>query len=473
MAKTYYEKWRIFTDSLVAPDNYIDFGFYYLIAASLQRRVWVGPDHRRLYPNIYVIAVGEPGIGKGITIKQVSPIIRHHKLINPKEFTNRQLPCVSDKLTKDEKALAEHLHTEDYEVAEKEEKLLDSKQQDKRHFDKPLLLPVAADATTYEALTDEMAKSLRRINYVKEDGKLGIYMHSSLCFCLEEISSLFRKRTEDLVHFLLQAYDCGDYKYKTKTQGTTNIKNCCLNFFGGTTPGFMQQVFNDQLLTEGFASRCFFLFASSNRKTQLFSPDLTAEQEQYRQDIIEMVLSLTKLYGRVKYTDDCVIEMERWWKEAQFSRPNTNVKLNPYYARKDIHVQKMMMAIHFSESTEMLIDTPTFKKALALLNEEEKRMHNCLGLDKANPLAQCTRKILQFLQHNHNKDFSFGELITEFWEALPGPDHKDNLKVVLDHLEMTKRIYSFNKEHPILKTLKVHYKVMKETLNGNGEQSHE
>ena len=81
---TNFEKWRLYTDGLISPDNFIDFGWYFLISAALQRRVWTGPDHQRLYPNIYVIPVAEPGIGKGLVIKQVAELLKFHKLPDPK-----------------------------------------------------------------------------------------------------------------------------------------------------------------------------------------------------------------------------------------------------------------------------------------------------------------------------------------------------------------------------------------------------
>src|SRR5437667_9649237 len=90
---TNYERWKSYMSGFSSPDNYIDWGWYYLIAASLQRRVWCGPLHSPLYSNNYTILVGEPGIGKGLVIKQVSEFLRFHKIENPKiNGTNQGKP---------------------------------------------------------------------------------------------------------------------------------------------------------------------------------------------------------------------------------------------------------------------------------------------------------------------------------------------------------------------------------------------
>ncbi len=433
MIQSNFDKWQLYMRDFTSPQNYIDWGWLYLISASLQRRVWIGPDHSKLFPNIYTILVGDPGVGKGLVIKQVAEILKYHKLQDP----SSKAPPKNKELSQVDRELMEETAKADYEAAQKEEGSIEhSKEKRDKSYEKPLLIPVAADATTYEALVRAMSRAIRRINYTTYDettkrDTLSIYTHSSLCFCLEEISSLFRKRTEDLVHFLIQAYDCGDYTYDTKTQGKDRVRKCCLNFFGGTTPSFMQTTFDDQLLTEGFSSRTFFIFASQNRKTALWIPDLSPEQKQAYTHILRHVESLTKLYGKVSIEPSTAAWLEEWWKGAQNERPNTNLKLNPYYARKNIHVLKIAMALHFGESTEMSIKQQTFEKALKLLAEEEKRMHYALGLSTNNPLATPARKILQSIEVSGKRTKK--QLLGEFWGDLP--KGLSDLEEILEYLK--------------------------------------
>lgn len=401
---TNIQKWNAFMSGIPSPQSYIDFGFYYLIAASLQRRVWIGPDHQQLFPNVYIILVGEPGVGKGLVINQVSQILKYHKL----EQTVNGHAVKSD-------AMDDAVNEANYNNATK-----------RKSIDKPLLIPVAADATTFEALTNAMARSTRGISYRAWEESLQkhvskAYLHCSLCFCLEEISSLFRKKGENVVHFLIKTYDCGDYEYDTKTQGTDVIKRSCLNLFGGTTPSFVESTFDDRLLNDGYSSRNWFIFEAANRFNVLSIPDLTPEQQQHRKDIIDHVKKLTYLYGQVKFAPDAWEFLNNWWKNDA-KRANTSPKLAPYYARKNIHAQKMAMAMHFGEDAEMdenkapknAITLECCKMALARLEEIEMKMHLALSFEGNNPLAVVSKKLIKFIRVAGPQTTK--ELQAQFWD---------------------------------------------------------
>lgn len=457
---TNFEKWRSITDGFVSPDSYINVGFYYLISASLQRRVWLGPDHMKLYPNQYITLVGPPGVGKGLIIKCDEEFIKYHKLQNPATILNKAIdnPAALTQLDKEELSLLAQATYK--EAKEADEEFVKKKD----HFDEPLVLPVAANATTFEALVRATAKSIRKKSYKEFDKDaqkevLKNYTHCSLCFCLEEIASLFRKKTDDLVNFLLQAYDCSDeYTYETITRGKDRIRHLCLNFFGGTTPSFMQNTFDDKLLTEGYASRTIYVHESCNRKATLKIPDLNTEQLQCKIDILKHIKSLVNLYGRVTIEKEAEDFLEDWWIKSQTNRPNTSIKLEAYYARKNIHVQKMALAVHFGESTSMSIGVEPFKKALEFLAPIERRMHYALSFDKKNPLFMPAKNIVDFILKQGKKTKK--EILTEFWGNMPHPA-EDSLNEILLHLETTSQIKVTQELHPKTSVLAKFYDVIR------------
>lgn len=426
---TNFEKWRHYMDWCISPDAYIDWGYYSLVAAFLQRRVWSGPSQSPLFPNMYVVPVGEPGVGKGLVVKEYTKILKHFHLKPPAERKS------IDGLDPNIKTAMDVAQNEEYKELQKDEDEIAKKS---KWFEAPLLLPVAADDTTYEALCRTLAKSKRLINFPDKypDGrpKLGIYTHSSLSFSLEEMSSLFKKESDKVIKMLLKTYDCGDYDYETKHQGKDRIRNCCLNIFAGTTPGFMDDCLNDKIINEGFSSRTFFVYAAQNRKATMRFAELTPEQIECKKQLLEHLEKLTHLYGAVKYTEEAWEFLENWWQKAQSSRPNINTKLNYYYSRKNIHVQKLAMALHFGESLDFTIGVETFVRALEILARTEKHMHFCLGFDKGNPLASCTRKIEKFILASKNGGYNYKELLAEFYDTFPSRDYQADLTAVIEHL---------------------------------------
>src|ERR1039457_2195504 len=294
---TNLSRWQHYTDNLAAPENFISWSWRFVIAAALQRRVAMGGDpkygHMLLFPNTYTVLVGKAGLGKGIVINPATELLRYHK---KKDFTS-ETKTMSDQ----EKLVVQKIEQANMEDAEATTLKL------KRGGEKiePPLLPYAPDATTYEKLVEDMSKSGRRISFTStnSDGtpKLDIYYHCSMYSALPELASLLRKRTEDTVNFMLGLYDCPlDYEYKTKTRESDRVRRGCLSILAGTTPEFMETIFNQQLIDQGFSSRVFFIYASKNRKNVGLAEPFTPLQLQYRLELLSHIKELAKVYGECK-----------------------------------------------------------------------------------------------------------------------------------------------------------------------------
>jgi len=414
MPTTNLERWRYYCETILSPASYIDWCFHYLILASLQRRVWRGQiGGNPLFANPYIILTGEPGVGKGIILKEVSKVLRFHKLEAKNEYTADTTPAQSNALGQGRKEQA-------------------------------LLFPVGADASTYEALVREISRAIRPF-WREVDGKKRAYLHSSLCFCLEEISSLFRKHSEDLVRFLLVTYDCGDYRYETISRGTDYIKNCCLALLGGTTPKFLRRVFSDELLNEGFASRCIFVFELCNRFDRLRPPEFNEDQVKEHKIILDHIKKLSTLYGEVKFTPEASEYLEHWNKTDKYKRPNTSPKLNYYYARKPVTMQKLAIGIHFADSVTMEVNLDECIEARKLLDNTEKRMHFALTNENKNPLAEVTDSIYDFIAKNGGQTKK--DLLVLFWSELP--NGTDSLDDALSYLNMVNKVKLKDKQYII------------------------
>lgn len=427
---TNFEKWRSYTSGLPSPDNYIDWSFYYMIAAALQRRVWCPPTHEPIFANMYTALVGKPGLGKGGPIRAVSRILNYHKL----KDANTEMPQT---WTPEEKEFAQSIL--DADIKQAQTTTINGASRELTALAEPLLIPVAADAVTYEALVEYMAKNIRRVNFTKPDGKMGLYSHCSTCFCLEEIASFFRKKTEDAINFLIQAYDCGEsYEKRTRTQGNDRILRLCLNFLGGTTPDFMQQAFDDALIAQGFSSRTFFIFATKNRKSVFFRPELTDEQQQHYRDLLIHVKKLSRLYGQVQLEPGTERFLEDWLSRVHSGKEDgiatRSAKLEPFAARLNIHVMKLAMAMHFGETDSMQIPLATFQAAIDKIKLESKTMHMALTMGATNPISRVAPKIVEYLEIVGKRTFT--ELWAQFVEKLT----KKDLEEVLEFLQMTDAI---------------------------------
>lgn len=427
---TNYERWNEYTSGLPSPQNYIDWSWRYIISAALQRRIWLPPEHQPCFPNMYTILVGPAGIGKGLCITQVSDLLRFWKLKDALKLTH-------EGKTPEEKQIIEATIQADLKSAADAAINPTNKQVD---LTEPYLIPTGSDATTYEALVGAVSKSYRRVSYVAYDEKqlknvTRAYGHSSVYFSLPELASLLRKRTDDTVNYMLGLYDCPiDYQYDTKNQGKDRVKKGCLNLIAGTTPNFMQQIFNEKLIDQGFGSRTFFIYANKDRKTQFWIPELTEQQKLYKIDLLAHILKLTGLYGQIRMDNAVKDFLEDWWAKTVSNRSNRSSKLDGYYARKKIHIMKVAIANHFGESTEMYIPVSGYEKAIADLDTEEKNMHLAITLESKNPLANVGKKIMELLEDGPK---NFVDLHVETFSLADKRQLEDTLSFLTDTGQVT------------------------------------
>lgn len=424
-----------------SPDSFIDMGFYGMIGAALQRRVYIGSDERQLFGNQFIILVSDPGIGKGLVLKPVAEFLKTLKL--------RKLKVEKPDVPKLDADTVQALMNELQEANGVKLDTLDKFKNKRADLEEPLLIPVAADATTFESLIEDHEKALRTINTncVSKLVKNGMYSHSSLCFALEEVSSLFRKHTEDVVNYLIRSFDCGDYVYKTKNKGKFRVINPCLNFLGGTQPNFIRDVFSDKLLNEGFASRCIFVYEEENRFYRFDLNSISAEQEAAKQQIISHIEQLTKLFGPVRYSPEAYVFMKHYIEDTlgrQRQRINPSPKLLHYYSRKNIHVQKLAMAIHFADNTTMEIDIASCQQAIEILDKLELKMHHALNLGGRSPIGAIAVSIVKHLT------IKGPSTLTDIWMAMIDQANEKEMNEAITFLQASGQVRQQNKDNKIL-----------------------
>jgi hypothetical protein len=444
--KSNMEKWIHLNDGLPTPVNMMKWAWVSMISSALQRRVWIGQyTNMPLFSNNYHCLVGPPGCGKSLIIKRVKECLTHWKLGDNKKALIERL------------GLPEHNGT--IEASQEVDNIIAMKGEGKlkaitEEVNKPDLIYVGADATTYEALVTAFGKCYRRVQYKafsEKSGKniLQVYGHASVTFCLPEFASLLRKRVHDTVKFLLGMYDAQEsYIYDTVSREQDRITKGCLNILAAANPGFIQECFNEKLIDSAFPSRMIFVYAKKKRKAVMFIPDLNEEQEQYRREIKEHLLNLSCLYGEVKTSPVIRSWLEQWWETEGGKAEDdvrTNPKLIPYFARKNIHLQKLAMALHFSDSCEMEIPIERFKEALAMLEEEEKTMAMALNVDSQDTQSKMAQKILEI--YKSGDEFNFVEIYSTMYETL-GRIDKNALVESIEFLVETDKIKEDNRNDP-------------------------
>lgn len=394
---TNLEKWNYYLKDATSPQSYIDMSFYFMISAALQRRVWFGSYEQPLFPNIYAVLVGDPGTGKGLVIRPVNDILKSFKFRTPNMVETTQIADGIGLLKESAKSTVDQSTLIDLEAM-----LKNAPADQAIKPTAPLFhLPCTADSTTYESLVHEQATAYRKLSvgYKDKFSPNGIYTHSSMYMLLEEMGSLFRKQHETLIRYLIVAFDCGDYHYKTKHQGEDYVKKCCLSILAGCTPTFMAESFSARVIDEGFSSRALYVYANAPRFDRWEMSKRDESQLMAFEDIKCHVERLIKLYGNIKYTPEANEFMKNYVEHIiPAQRAVIDPKLIPYFARKKVHIMKMTAVIHFADSLSLEVSLDSCKKAVEYLDKIEKSMYYALQLRGKNPLKRDAIMILEYIK---------------------------------------------------------------------------
>jgi hypothetical protein len=379
-----------------------------------------------------VLLVGPPGVGKGLVLKQVNELLKWHKKTQGTLEAAQNIQELKRKAQSDgniDPAVVVQLAQAEQAMRDIADSGGASKEKSKQNF----LFPVAPESITYEALVSLNARLSSTVKGISPQSMApsGIYIHHSLCFILEEMSSLFRKHTESLVNYLLISYDCGDYTYATKVSGTDYVKKCCLSLLCGTTPSFIKSTFDDRLLTDGFSARVWGIYGVKNRFEQFIIPDFTTDQLVAREQILMRIKELSTLFGQVTYSPEAR-EYLRAYVEEQLpvKRVNDDGKLDPYYSRMSQHVMKLSLIMHFCDSDKMVIELETAVKCVAFLQHIEVKMHLCFATIGKNELSGLASKILKYIERQDNM-VTFMDIYGKFFEEAKRADLEESIEFLL------------------------------------------
>lgn len=398
---TNYEKWFYYLDSLESPDSFIEWTWYLTVSAALQRRVSLfgAPDlpdvRQQIYPNQFVVFIGPPGVGK-------TQAAKHAKLIF--------------------RSLAHVKTLEDGKVETTE------------------IIKTGPSSITVQQLYRYLA-----LNYTTTDlsktlpnptPKGKVYIHSSLAFfCGDELGNLIQDSADGIVGFMTEAWDCGDFHRETKTQGIDIIKRLCMTLIGSATPDWIREATQNKVLKQGFAARTIFLYEDKKRKlTHKF--DFKPEQIKARDELAKHIQQLTLLCGEVKLTDEAEEFIRNWYINGGTKPINRDKRLADYYERKKVHLYKMAMAVHFSESLSLEITLDEVKQALAVLTRAEHSMHKALSFGGENPIYSIAQEAMRVIDAADSAQVPFKKLQFELFDI----GNLEEIQAALQYLHDTDQI---------------------------------
>jgi len=299
------------TENISSPSLFRKWAAISTIAGALERKVWVRSLGSYLFPNMYVILVGPPGVGKTEVTWRVRDIWE---------------------------SLEDH--------------------------------HIAATSVTKASLIDELADANRRWITHNQDNPVEHF--NSLLLCINELGVLIPAYENEFMNTLTDLWDCKHYSERRRTSKLEiEIAKPQLNLLAACTPSYLMHVLPEGAWDQGFLSRTVLVYSGDRQLRSLFAERVSNEEE--FGVLRGHLATISNLYGEAKFTESAAKLMDHFHLSGGEPKPE-HPKLLSYDIRRTVHLLKLCMVASVSRSDELIIRDEDFRRAFDWLIEVEHHM---------------------------------------------------------------------------------------------------
>ena len=312
--------WREFTKETECHDDFHYWMGLAQIAAAMGRKFYLDQRMFVIYPNMYLILLGESGFsGKSTALGMASKAYRE-------AFPGTDAPMLAQKVS-----------------------------------------------------PSSLIGDLLRVSKSSADEFCeGVLVSSELSTLLGNTA-----KDDEILKVLTDLWDCPSvWEYSTRVRGQEILTNVCLNIWGGSTPSWFKTGIPDSSLEGGFFSR-LILVDRPRAARRIAMPHLvvTKEMMAHREYFIHDLRRIfTMRGGEYSFLPDAASVYCEWYekeldKEAEAAGP----AMRSYFARKRTFVLKLAMVLALEKTDDLRIKKEHILEALALLDQNENHLSDLLN----------------------------------------------------------------------------------------------
>ena len=331
-----------------------------MISAVLRKKVWLSLGRIKVFPNMYIVLVAEPGIAR-----KSQAISYGVDLLN-------EVPGIV----------------------------------------------LSADAVTKEAMLQDLEAGA--VDEVLPNGTN--FRHASLNIISKEFESFLGQRGENtkMLVLLTDLFDCQEvpWKYRTKNSGSNTIPSVFLNILGATTPDSLASCLPPSAIGGGLTSRIMFVWSSAKTK-KIAIPTLTEKIKKLREYLIHDLTIMSRMVGNFEFNQESIENWTDWYEhydETSTTRICCDPSFNGWYSRKPLYIQKIAQILSAAESGSMILEWKYLDKAIAEVEKVELAMGRTFTAIGKSTIAVETELVMSIIR-NH-KTISEKALMTMVWRDI-------------------------------------------------------
>ena len=319
---SFLEDFLDFTSGGFSPEIFRKWCGLSLIGAACQRRVWVEAGGYQTFPNLYIMLVAPPGVGKQC-IDEIRDLLAE---LPPAKASGSGIFLSPDSMTK--------------------ASMVDS----------------IAKARTLWVPPSGPPEEFHSLYIVAEEA--GVFLPA---YDLEFLATLNRLYNSPATPHI-----------ETRRHGPARevkIEKAQINMIAGTQPGWMSSVFPEEAWSLGFASRIIMIYNADNPIKSLF--DLKPKDLARKKNILSRLHKISSLWGKLPWAAGALEHLNKWHMAGGPPQP-THTKLEHYNRRRTLHVIKLSIISALSRSLILApipsVETEDIEQAIEWLIEAEGLM---------------------------------------------------------------------------------------------------
>lgn len=280
----------------------------------MERRVWVTTARGDLYPNLYTVLVGPPGVGKSAVLSIAEKFLRG----------------VPD-------------------------------------------IHVAPSSVSSASLVDSLVLANRKI--IRPNDTPSFVQFHYLTAVASELGVFLPVYDPLFMNSLTKFYDGEHYEERRRTGKVNHLKieHPHLSILGGTTPSYLNSFLPDGAWDQGFTSRTNFIYSGESIFTELFSTSFDTQPETIYNSLLHDLKSVSGLFGKFEWSQEAAMAISEWNRAGLPPVPDHN-KLVHYNSRRLAHTIKLSMIASIARGNSLIIELEDYQQGLGWLLDAEARV---------------------------------------------------------------------------------------------------
>lgn len=313
----------------------------------------------KLYPNLFVVLVGRPGIGKGSAINPALTILREAATAN-----------------------------------------------------------LLSDRVTIEFVLEKLSKGWPHFTANQVPGAINVGVDHS-CLILSRELSVFVTASQFTLPILTDLWDAneGDWIYGTRGKGEFKISDPCVCMLGGSTQEWLISSIPPSAIGGGFTRRVNFVVAYDREK--LIPWPVVSNHSNVKNDLVSDLKEIGKLTGEFRFHADTRPLFEEVYKDS-VPLLYDDMATTSFKTSKWAQVSKLAMCFSAVRGDDLIISKEDFKLARDAVESVAINVPRVFRGVGESELVKATTKVLEFIE---NKGFaSRDEILKAHWRDVTADD---------------------------------------------------